>query len=69
MRGSYVTGGAATFAPFEGGEPNNLSGDQYTVVLRKGSRLLYDYGTANLLYAICECDQRPPVNADFDPGT
>lgn len=63
----YVTGGAATYAPFEGSEPNNMSGDQYTVVLRKSSRFLYDYGVGNLVYAVCECDGRPPVDADYTP--
>jgi hypothetical protein len=65
----YVTGGPAVYAPFEGSEPNNMSGDQYTLVMRKSSRLLYDYGIANLLYAVCECDGHAPVNADFDPAT
>ncbi len=65
----YVTGGAATFAPFEAAEPNNVSGDQFTVVLRKSSRFLYDYGVGEQVYAICECDHRPPINADYDPGT
>ncbi len=65
----YVTGGDATFAPFEGSEPNNMSGDQFTVVLRKSSRLLYDYGVGQLVHSVCECDHRAPVNADYDPGT
>jgi len=65
----YVTGGDATFAPFEGSEPNNMSGDQFTVVIRKSSRFLYDYGVGNLVPAICECDNRPPIDADYDPGT
>ena len=65
----YVTGGAAAFAPFEGGEPNNLNGNQLVVVLRKGSRFLYDYGVVEQVYSICECDHRPPVNADYDPGS
>jgi hypothetical protein len=65
----YVTGGAATYAPFEGSEPNNMSGDQLTVVMRRSSRYLYDYGVGQLVSAVCECDGRPTVNADFDPAT
>lgn len=64
----FVTGGAAAFAPFEGSEPNNMSGDQYTAVIRKSSRFLYDYGVGELVFAVCECDHRPPINADFDPA-
>jgi hypothetical protein len=65
----YVTGGNAAFAPFEGSEPNNMSGDQYTVVLRRSSRFLYDYGVGQVVQAICECDHRAPINADYDPGS
>lgn len=65
----YVTGGAATFAPWESSEPNNLSGDQYVAGLRKASGMIYDYGAANLVGSLCECDGMPPVNADFDPAT
>jgi hypothetical protein len=64
-----VTGGAAIYAPFESTEPNNMSGDQYTVVMRQSSQLLYDYGVGQLVYAVCECDGRPPSNADYDPAT
>lgn len=65
----YVTGGAATFAPWESSEPNNMSGDQYVAVLRQSSSLMYDYGALNLEYAVCECDKKPAVNADYDPAT
>src|SRR5665647_2519710 len=61
----FVTGGVAAFAPFEGSEPNNMSGDQFTVVIRKSSRFLYDYGVGQLVSAVCECDPRAPVNADY----
>jgi hypothetical protein len=64
-----VTGGAASYAPWEGTEPNNMSGDQYVGVIRQSSGYLYDYGPTNLVYAICECDMRPPMNADYDPNT
>jgi hypothetical protein len=65
----YVTGGPATYAPWEGSEPNNMSGDQYVAVLRQSSSFMYDYGALNLEYAVCECDLKPPVNADYDPLT
>jgi hypothetical protein len=38
-------------------------------VIRQSSGYLYDYGPTNLVYAICECDMRPPMNADYDPNT
>jgi hypothetical protein len=62
-----VTGGAASFAPWEGSEPNNMSGNQYVAVMRKTSGFLYDYGIDQSLYAVCECDRRSAVNADYDP--
>lgn len=65
----YVTGGAATYAPWESSEPNNMSADQYVAVLRLTSGFLYDYGPTNLVFAMCECDLKPPVNADYDPQT
>ena len=65
----YVTGGTASYAPWESTEPNNLSGDQYVAVLRKTSGMTYDYGPDNLVYAVCECDLKPPMNADYDPNT
>lgn len=65
----YVTGGAATFAPFEDTEPNNMSGNQLVIALRRTSRLLYDYGIDRTLPSVCECDGDPPVDADYDPAT
>jgi hypothetical protein len=65
----YVTGGAASYAPWESTEPNNMSADQYVAVLRLTSGMLYDYGPTNLVFAVCECDMKPPVNADYDPQT
>jgi hypothetical protein len=65
----YVTGGAAAYQPWEGTEPNNMSADQYVAVLRQTSGFLYDYGPTNLVFAVCECDMKPSVNADYDPQT
>jgi hypothetical protein len=64
----YVTGGPATYAPFEGAEPNNMSGNQFVTVIRRSSGFLYDYGVDQAgVYAVCECDGRPPVDADYTP--
>ncbi len=65
----YVTGGAAAYAPWEGSEPNNQSGNQYLAVMRVSSGFMYDYGIDQQLAAVCECDFKPPSNADYDPAT
>jgi Lectin C-type domain len=64
-----VTGGPATYAPWESTEPNNMSGNQYVGVMRKSSGQLFDYGVDQVEYAVCECDRRAAVNADYDPAT
>ena len=63
----YVTGEAASYAPWEGSEPNNMSGNQYVGVLRRSSGYLYDYGVDQVMAAVCECDRRPASNASYDP--
>ena len=41
----YVTGGAASYQPWQGAEPNNMSADQYVAVLRMTSGFLCDWAS------------------------
>ncbi|MBK9033226.1 MAG: C-type lectin domain-containing protein [Myxococcales bacterium] len=65
-----VTGGPASYLPWEGDQPDNQSGDQQVVTLMRATGLLRDVspGTSTARPALCECDRRPPTNADYaDP--
>ncbi|MEZ4404588.1 MAG: C-type lectin domain-containing protein [Kofleriaceae bacterium] len=63
----WVTGGPATYLPWETGQPNNAGGFQLVVELGWTTGRLKDVGTAVADAAICECDGRPPVAADYTP--
>lgn len=62
-----VTGGNAPYLPWGTGQPD--LGNQYVVRVDKFTGGFYDRGADDALPALCECDGRPPVNADWDPGT
>lgn len=64
-----VTGGNASYLPWETGQPDNQSGDQQVVTLIRASGLLRDVSTGSSTdrAALCECDRRPPVDADYGP--
>lgn len=64
-----VTGGTASYLPWEPGQPDNQSGDQQVVSLIRASGLIRDVSTGSSVYraALCECDRRPPTNADYTP--
>ncbi len=64
-----VTGGNASFLPWEAGQPDNQSRDQQVVSLIRSSGLLRDVSTGSSVNraALCECDRRPPVDADYRP--
>lgn len=66
-RWRWVTGGAAMFLPWETGQPDNQSNNQYVVSLINSSGLLrdVDIGTTTNRAALCECDRMPPVDADY----
>lgn len=63
----WVTGGNAAYLPWASGQPD--LGNQYVVRVDKFTGAFYDRGTSDHLPALCECDGRPPVNADYDPST
>ena len=64
-----VTGGSASYLPWETGQPDNQSGDQQVVSLMRASGLIRDVSTGSSTdrAALCECDRRPPTNADYTP--
>lgn len=64
-----VTGGNASYLPWEPTQPDNQSGDQQVVTLMRTSGLLRDVSTGSSTdrAALCECDRRPPMNADYGP--
>ncbi|MBL8624028.1 MAG: C-type lectin domain-containing protein [Myxococcales bacterium] len=64
-----VTGGNASYLPWETGQPDNQSNDQQVVTLIRASGLLRDVSTGSSTdrAALCECDRRPPVDADYRP--
>jgi len=64
-----VTGGNASYLPWETGQPDDQSGDQQVVSLMRASGLLRDVSTGSSTNraALCECDRRPPVDADYRP--
>lgn len=64
-----VTGGNASYLPWEPGQPDNQSNDQQVVTLIRASGLLRDVSTGSSTdrAALCECDRRPPVDADYGP--
>lgn len=67
-RWRWVTGGDATFLPWEGGQPDNASGEQLVVTLVNDSGRLRDIDISISRAALCECDRMPPVEADYlDP--
>lgn len=56
---------------WSGGQPDNGGdGTQYVIRMDRDSGQLYDrdYTDASLP-ALCQCDGRAPVNADYDPAT
>lgn len=63
----WVTGGTATYLPWGANQPDG--GDQYVVRVDKFGGTFYDRGVSDALPALCECDHRPPMNADYDPLT
>ena len=64
-RWRWVTGGTASFLPWEADQPDNASGNQLVVVLIAGSGQLRDIDISQVRNAVCECDRRPPMNADY----
>lgn len=63
-----VTGGPATFLPWEAGQPDNASGNQLVVSLIDASGLLRDVDISSTRAALCECDGLPPIDANYvDP--
>lgn len=68
----WVTGVAAVEPlGWQPGQPDN-GGDQtqYVVRMDRDSGALFDRDfTDASLRALCQCDGKPPVNADFDPAT
>lgn len=62
----YVTGEDATFLPWAQNEPDNGSGQGFVVRLDKSDGTYYDRQIDATLPALCECDGRPAVDADYD---
>jgi hypothetical protein len=68
----WVTGGVGVEPlGWSLGQPDN-GGDQtqYVVRMERDTGAIYDRDfTDASLRALCQCDGRPPVNADYDPAT
>ncbi len=63
-----VTGGLATFIPWEVDQPDNASSNQLVVALIDASGAARDVDISSSRAALCECDGLPPIDADYlDP--
>lgn len=63
----HVTGGNAGYLPWATGEPDNATTDGFVVRLGKSAGRYYDRSVEDAtLPALCECDNQPAVDANYD---